>query len=40
MFRIGIAKGDNPGGPFNPEPNYIKGSYSIDPCMFPDTDGK
>ena len=40
MFRIGIAKGDNPAGPFIPEDNYIKGSYSIDPCMFPDTDGK
>ena len=40
FFRIGIAKGDKPSGPFKPEPNYIKGSYSIDPCMFPDSDGK
>ena len=40
FFRIGIAKGDNPAGPFKPESNYIKGSYSIDPCMFPDSDGK
>ena len=40
FFRIGIAKGDNPAGPFKPELNYIKGSYSIDPCMFPDSDGK
>ena len=40
FFRIGIAKGDSPVGPFKPEPNYIEGSYSIDPCMFPDTDGK
>jgi len=40
MFRIGIAKGDNPGGPFIPEDNYIKGSYSIDPCIFPDNNGK
>jgi beta-xylosidase len=39
MFRIGMAIGDNPGGPFTPEDNYIEGSYSIDPCMFPDTDG-
>ena len=39
-FRIGIAIGDNPGGPFTPEPNYIEGSYSIDPCMFPDDDGQ
>ncbi len=40
FFRIGMAVGDNPAGPFKPEPNYIQGSYSIDPCMFPDTDGK
>ena len=40
MFRLGIAKGDKPGGPFVPEENYIEGSYSIDPCMFPDLDGK
>jgi beta-xylosidase len=40
MFRIGIATGDNPAGPFKPESNYIEGTYSIDPCMFPDTDGK
>ena len=40
MFRIGIARGPTPDGPFVPEKNYIKGSYSIDPCMFPDTDGK
>ena len=40
FFRIGVAKGDNPAGPFKPESNYIKGSYSIDPCMFPDSDGK
>lgn len=40
MFRIGIAIGDNPSGPFKPEPNYIEGTYSIDPCMFPDADGK
>lgn len=40
FFRIGIAIGDKPEGPFKPEDDYIKGSYSIDPCMFPDTDGK
>ena len=40
FFRIGIAIGDKPEGPFKAEPNYIPGSYSIDPCMFPDTDGK
>ena len=40
MFRIGVAIGDSPTGPFKPEKEYIKGSYSIDPCIFPDTDGK
>jgi len=40
FFRIGIAIGDKPEGPFTAEPNYIEGSYSIDPCMFPDDDGQ
>jgi hypothetical protein len=40
MFRIGMAVGESPTGPFKPEPEYIKGSYSIDPCLFPDTDKK
>ena len=40
MFRIGMAVGDSPSGPFKPEPEYIKGSYSIDPCIFSDTDKK
>ena len=39
MFRIGMALGDNPGGPFKPVQNFIQGTYSIDPCLFPDTDG-
>ena len=39
-FRIGIARSDKPEGPFTPETNYIAGTYSIDPCMFPDSDGK
>jgi len=38
MFRIGVAIGDSPKGPFKPEPNYIPKTYSIDPCIFPDTD--
>ena len=29
MFRLGIAIADNPAGPFTPEPDYIKGSYSM-----------
>ncbi len=40
MFRIGVARGDSPAGPFKAEPDYIKGTYSIDPCLYPDTDGK
>ena len=40
MFRLGIATGKNPGGPFKAEPNPIPGSYSIDPCLFNDTDGE
>lgn len=40
FFRIGIAISKNPAGPFKAEPEPIKGTYSIDPCMFPDTDGK
>lgn len=40
IFRIGVAISDNPEGPFIPEEHPIIGSYSIDPCVFEDTDGK
>jgi hypothetical protein len=40
VFRIGVATGDNPAGPFKAEPKPIDGSYSIDPAVFKDTDGK
>lgn len=40
IFRIGVATGTSPSGPFKAEPNFIKGSYSIDPAVFTDTDGK
>ncbi|MBN2636504.1 MAG: glycoside hydrolase family 43 protein [Prolixibacteraceae bacterium] len=40
IFRIGVAISDKPEGPFIPEPHPIIGSYSIDPCVFEDTDGK
>lgn len=36
IFRIGVAISDRPEGPFVPEENPIKGSYSIDPCVFED----
>jgi beta-xylosidase len=40
IFRIGVATGKKPTGPFTPDPTPIAGSYSIDPCVFEDTDGK
>ena len=39
LFRIGVAVGDRPEGPFAPEPRAIEGSYSIDPAVFADDDG-
>ncbi len=40
IFQIGVAIGDSPIGPFTPEPEAIKGSYSIDPAVFQDDDGQ
>ncbi len=40
IFQIGVAIGDSPVGPFKPEPEAIKGSYSIDPAVFEDSDGQ
>ena len=34
VFHIGVAVSDRPEGPFVPESDPIKGSYSIDPCVF------
>lgn len=34
IFRIGVAISDKPEGPFKPLDAPIKGSYSIDPCVF------
>ena len=39
IFRIGVAVSDSPTGPFIPEPDPIKGSYSIDPAIL-EEDGK
>jgi beta-xylosidase len=39
-FRIGVATSKSPTGPFKPEANPIPGSYSIDPAVFTDKDGK
>lgn len=40
IFRIGVATSKKPEGPFKAEMNPIKGSFSIDPAVFKDTDGK
>jgi beta-xylosidase len=40
VFRIGVAVGDVPEGPFKPEPKPIEGSFSIDPASFVDEDGE
>ncbi|MBD2867275.1 glycoside hydrolase family 43 protein [Paenibacillus arenilitoris] len=40
IFRIGVATSPSPAGPFTPEPNYIEGSFSIDPAVLVDEDGK
>jgi hypothetical protein len=40
IFQIGVATGDRPEGPFKPEPEAIRGSYSIDPAVFADDDGE
>jgi hypothetical protein len=34
IFRIGAAVADRPEGPFIPQSDPIRGSYSIDPCVF------
>lgn len=38
VFRIGVATGASPAGPFEPQPSYIPGSFSIDPAVFVDGD--
>jgi hypothetical protein len=39
IFRIGVAVSNSPTGPFTPQPQAIKGSYSVDPAVFKNTDG-
>ncbi|MCD7710082.1 MAG: glycoside hydrolase family 43 protein [Porphyromonadaceae bacterium] len=36
IFRIGVATSDKPYGPFTPQPDPMRGSYSIDPAVFED----
>jgi len=40
VFMIGVATSNSPSGPFIPEAKPIAGSYSIDPAVFTDRDGK
>lgn len=39
VFHLGVAIADRPEGPFKAQPDPIRGSYSIDPCVFKDDDG-
>ena len=36
VFRIGVAVGSDPAGPFKAQPEPIKGTFSMDPCVFQD----
>jgi hypothetical protein len=38
VFRVGVAVGDSPTGPFKADPEPIPGSFSIDPASFVDPD--
>ena len=40
VFRLGVAVADKPEGPFKPMEKPIRGSFSIDPCVFKDDDGQ
>jgi hypothetical protein len=40
VFRIGVATSTSPTGPYKAEGEPLKGSFSIDPAVFKDTDGK
>ena len=40
VFHLGVAVADKPEGPFIPNADPIRKSYSIDPCVFKDDDGK
>ena len=39
IFRIGVATSNSPIGPFKPQPQAIKNSFSIDPAVFKDDEG-
>ena len=39
-FRLGVAQGERPEGPFRAQPEPMQGSYSIDPAVLADDDGE
>ena len=40
VFHLGVATSERPEGPFIPQEHPIRGSFSIDPCVFKDDDGE
>ena len=40
IFRVGVAVGDRPEGPFKAQPEAMAGTYSIDPAVYADDDGE
>lgn len=40
VFHLGVAVADKPEGPFVAQEQPIRGSFSIDPCVFKDDDGE
>jgi hypothetical protein len=40
VFRIGVAEGSGPAGPFTARAEPIAGTFSIDPAVFKDDDGR
>ena len=40
VFHLGVAVADRPEGPFVPEKQPMRGSFSIDPSVFKDDDGQ
>ncbi len=40
VFRIGVAVADNPAGPFKAQPEPMKQTFSMDPSVYKDDDGK
>ena len=40
VFRIGVATGTRPEGPFQARPRPMEGTFSIDPAVFTDDDGQ